>query len=132
MQRRGGGNGEFSVGDRAQRRVFDVDQLDRVLGEIAVFRDDGDHGFPDIAHLLRRQRQNRRRVIVRHPRNRNHRPVVARDIVGGEDRDDAGCCPRSFDIDPHDIRMRLFAAAERDVKRAIRLAIGGVFAVAGQ
>ena len=94
--------------------------------------DDSDDGLADIAHLAGSQRHDRRRVVIGHPRERNHRLEIVGDVLRGEHGDDARRRLRRRRIDAHDPRMRLFAAAEGDVERPIRLAVGGVFAVPGQ
>ena len=54
------------IGHKRQRLVFDGNKLAGIFGLIAARCDDADHRLADIADLAARQRQDRRRVIVRH------------------------------------------------------------------
>ena len=61
-----------------QRLVLDFDQLQRVLGEIAVRRDHDRHRLADIAHLADRDRP----ALDVGPHAREQRRAKARDILG--------------------------------------------------
>ena len=120
------------IGDRAERLVFDVDQLHRVLGEIAGFGNHRRDGLANITNLSGGERQDRRGVVVGHARERDHRLEVADDIVGREHVDHARRRLGLAHLDPHDQRVRLRTAPERHMQRAVRLAIGRIFAIAGE
>ena len=44
------------IGDRRQRFVIDLDQIERVFGLIAAGRDDDGHRLADVAHAIDRDR----------------------------------------------------------------------------
>ena len=69
------------IGGASQRLEIDVDQLERVLGEIAALGDHADDRLADMAHLVARQRQDRRRVIALHARGREQRLDVVRGLA---------------------------------------------------
>ena len=132
QQRSAVGDCLLAARNRAKRFVFDLDQFERVFREVSRGGDDRGDGLADIADLAGRERHDRRRVIIGHPRERNHRLEIVGDVVRGEHGDDARRRLRRGGVDAHDPRMRLLAATEGDMERPVRLAVGGVFAVAGQ
>jgi hypothetical protein len=108
-------DGVLAARHRAERFKLDLNELDRVFREVPGSRDDSDDGFADITDLAGSQWQDRRRVIVGHSRHRYHRLEIIGNVISGEHGDDARRGLRGRCIDPHDPRMRLFAAAEGDV-----------------
>ena len=132
QERHSGTHGLLRVNDGGQRFVVDNEELERVLGEVAVFGDDTHDRLADIAHLAARQRQDRCGVIMGHARGRDQRLDRAGQILGGENSDDARGGARSGSVDRANARMRLVAPAEGDVQRAHHLPIIGEGAVARQ
>ena len=49
------GQGPLRIGHGGQRLVLHLDELERVLGQVAAVRDDDRDALADVAHLLRRQ-----------------------------------------------------------------------------
>ena len=74
------------VEDRLERLVVDLDQLERVLGDVAVARDDYGERLPGVARDLVRRRP------IRHVRLRagRERARHRRDLGAREDADDPG------------------------------------------
>jgi hypothetical protein len=122
----------FATRRHAKRLVIDPDQFRGVLGEITRGRDHGDDGLADVTDLACGQRHDRRRVIIRHPRDRDQRLEFAGDGFRRQHRDHArrALCRRG--VDRRDPRMRLVAAAKGDMERAIRFAVGAVLAASGE
>ena len=58
---------------------------ERVLREVSVRGQNGHNGLTDIADLVARQRIERRRVIIFHPRRRAHRLDQIMQILRGVD-----------------------------------------------
>src|SRR6185437_11534756 len=81
QQRSVGSDGEFGANYRMKRLVVDLDQVERILREISRGGDDGDNGLADVANLAGGERQDRRRVIIGHPREWNHRLEVVGDAL---------------------------------------------------
>ena len=54
-QRGAVGQGALRVGHRGQRLVLHLDELQRVLGQVAAVRDDDRDALADVPHLVRRQ-----------------------------------------------------------------------------
>ena len=73
QQRRAGTHRLLRIDHNRQRFVVDGDELKRVLGVITAVGNDADDRLADIAHLVLRQRQDRRGVIMRHARGRDQR-----------------------------------------------------------
>ena len=106
------------VGDRGQRLVVDLDQLGRVLGEVAAVRDDqGDRvaGEPGLAVGERRPR--RVRHLVPGPGVPGLADVAV-EVGGGEDGVHAGQRQRGRRVDRDDARPRVRAADEAGVQHA--------------
>ena len=111
--RRAGLAGGSHVRDRGQNLVVDVDHLGRVarLGE-RIGDDDGDV-IADIAHLALRERgvgagAHRRAVLVEdRPAADQAADLVGRDVVAGEDRDDARRRRGVLKVDRLDLRVRM-------------------------
>ena len=132
QQRRAGARRLLRIDDGRQRFVVDGDQRRRVFGLVAVPGDDAGDRLADIAHFVARQRKNRRGVIIRHARGRDQRLDRVAQIVRREHRDDARRGARRRAIDGADARVRLFAAAERHVRRLRHLPVVGIGAAPGQ
>ena len=78
-----------------QRLVLDLDQLQRVLGEIAVGRDHDRHRLADIAHLADRDRP----ALDIGPHAREQRRTKSRHVLGGDHGRDAFRGARGVRID---------------------------------
>ena len=76
QQRRAVANCFFRIDHDRERLEVDLDQFERILGQIAAFRHDADDRLADVAHLVARQREDRRRVVVRHARGREQRAYL--------------------------------------------------------
>jgi len=122
----------FRIDHDRQRLEIDLDQFERVFGEIAALGHHRDHRLADIAHLALRQRNQRRGVIVRHARCGEQRFDAAFEIGAGKHRHHAGRRARRRALDRQDTRMRMVAAAEGDMQHARRRPVVDVAAVAGQ
>ncbi len=131
VQQRAGARGLDRIGDDGQRLEIDRDQLGGVLGEIAAFRHDPDDRLADVTHLVARERQDRRRAIALHARGREQRRDLAQ-ILRGQHRDDAGRGARRRAVDRTDARMRVLAAAERDMQHARDLPVVSIAAEPGE
>jgi hypothetical protein len=110
--------GLLHVDEDGQRVVVGQDQLDRVLRDVAVGRDDHRDGLADVADLAARERQLGTRV--RHGGmgdQQRQRPVERPQVVRREDRDDAGMRLGSGHVEARDARVRHRRAQERDVER---------------
>ena len=113
----------FQIDDRGQRLEFDGNVGERILGEVAAFREHHGERLADVADLAFGKRHlgaliegdafDRRR----RDQQRTGRPVIA-EILRGKDRDDAGACPCRGDVDRSDARMRDVAAQERRVQHS--------------
>ena len=99
-----------------------LDQLERVLGDVATVGDDHGDRLADVVHLVVREEVLCLRV--RHRRVRDHereRDVVLPEIGVRVDGGDARVRARPRDVEPSDPRVRERAAEERDVERLVRL-----------
>ena len=113
----------FQIDDRGQRLEFDGDVGERILGEIAAFREHHRQRLADVADLAFGERHlgaliegdvlDRRR----RDQQRTGRPVIT-EILGGIDRDDAGARPRRGNIDRSNARVRDVAAQEGCVQHS--------------
>ena len=121
------------VHDRRQRLVVDLDQLQRVLGDVAVLGDDeGDllaleADLVGGQHSLRvvGQRRHPGEVVTEQGRTRDALEHLARD-----DRDDAGQRLGRRRVDRQDARMRERAAQDRAVQHAGQVDVIDVVALA--
>ena len=94
-------DGGFRVEHWLERLVFDVDQLERVLGEVAVARDnDGDR----LAHVARRL-VGGREVRDRRSDSCRKRPRELRDVRSREHADDTPELECRRRIEPRDARV---------------------------
>ena len=122
----------FRIRRGGQRLVVDLHLLGRILGEVAVLREDRHDRLAGVADLAGGQHRQLRRPIARHARGGANRPEVAVEIAGGHHRGDAGGARRRADVDARDARMAFVAAAERGVQRAGPPEIVHVAAPAGE
>jgi len=99
----------FDVGDRRQRLVVDLDELDCILGGFAAGRDDDGDCVAGIANLVGRERLVRRgiRVFGRQPRARQRCLPVLVEIFARPRGDHTGVRHRRPDIDTRDPRVRV-------------------------
>jgi hypothetical protein len=72
-----------------KRLEGNLDPGERVLREVSVLGQNGDKGLTDIADLVARQRMERRRVIILHPRRRAHGFDQIIQFLRGVDGEDA-------------------------------------------
>ena len=96
-----------------QRLVLDIDQLQRVLGEIAALRRDRRDRLADEAHLLRREAVHA--PLLRH---RRRRLAPAHRVLACHDRDDARRALGRARVERCDLRVRERAAQDRAVQHA--------------
>ncbi len=99
-----------------QRLVLDFDQLQRVLGEVAVRRNHHRHRLADIAHLADRDRP----ALDVGPHACKQRRTKVRHILGRDHRRDALRGARGTRIDGTDHGMRMRRAQHGGVQRARR------------
>ena len=99
-----------------KRLVVDLDQLQRVLGEIAVGRDHHGDRLADIAHPLHRDRPA---LDIRLDACEQRRPE-RRHLGRRDDGRDAARSPRGRHIDRADDRMRMRRAQHRGMQGAGR------------
>ncbi len=107
-QRRIWGNGQLGVHYRRQRRVLDLDEVQRVLGCGAVDRSDGGDWLADVAHPARCQTE-----VAHQRRRRNHRPNRIGqflNVCAGDDGVDAGQGSRGADVQICNPRVRVRTA----------------------
>ena len=131
-ERRAGTHRLLRIGDKRQRLIIDANELARVFGVVAALGDDPDDRLTDIAHLAARQRQDWRRVIIRHARGGDDGFDQVRQILGREHRDDARRGTRRRAIERANARMRLIAPAKGDVQCAGSVVVVGIGAASGE
>ena len=86
------------IGDRLQRLVDDVEQVERLGGRQLVARDDQRDGIADEAHLVHAERV----LVLAHRQD----AVRDRQIGAGQDQQHAGMRRRAGGIDRDDARVR--------------------------
>ena len=118
------------VGDRGQRFVFDLDQLQRVLGQVAAVRDDHRDALAGVADLLRGQAAPG--VLGRVGPEVGHRVTQLGGLRPGDHRVHAGCGQGLGGLDPHDPGVRVRAAQHGGVQGARGDPVGDVAAPAEQ
>ena len=89
QQRRIRSDRYFGIDHDCERFVGDLDPIARVLRKVAVLGQNDYNRLTDIAHLLARQRIERRRVIILHPRRRPHRLDQIIQFLRGVNGEDA-------------------------------------------
>ena len=106
------------VEQRRQRFVFDLDQLRRLAGDARRLGGDGGDDVADIARLLALGDEDRP-VLVDLPD-----PALARHVLGGGDRDDAGQRQRLGDVDLDDARASVRRQHDDAVQQPRRVDVG--------
>ena len=99
--------------DRGQDVVVDVDELERVGGDVGIGGDDGGDLLALVAHLVGDEHRLRVARQRRHPRQ-----AVLRHEVAGDDRDDAVERGGGRRVDAVDARVRDRSAQDRHVQHA--------------
>ena len=97
-----------------QRLVLDLDQVARVLGDVAVLGDHGRDRLAVVAHLLDRDQV----LDDRAGAERGERRRVLGDVGAGHDADDARQRLGLRGVDRDDARVRVRAADDRGVRHA--------------
>ncbi len=113
-------DGGASIGDRGQRLVFHVDELERVIGLIRGFGDDDRHDVPDVsddvaAHALVRGDVE---IRIRQQPGAWHRFQNAADVRARMHQHDARRLLRAADVNARDAGVRVRAAQHRRVQHA--------------
>ena len=116
QQRRILGAGRQRIDHRFERRIFDLDQLGGILGDIAAVGDHQRHRLADIAHPLDRQRP----LLHRRLDHRHERIGQLAHVIAGDDRPHALMRQRRRGIDAHDLGMRMRRADHMRLQRADR------------
>ena len=131
-QRRAVREGALDPGDRRQLLVFDLDQLGRILGEIAIVRHDAYHWITLEAHLVDRQRghSGRAQALNRWCEAKVRGPLGQ--LAASDYRDHAGRVAGRLDVNRTDAGVRIGRADEAGMERARDLQIVQIVAVAGQ
>ena len=106
------------VEHRGQRLVFDLDQLRRLARDARGFGGDRRQHVADVARLLALGDEAGPVGVDLAD------PAVARHVLGGRDRGDAGKRERLGDVDAHDPRARVRRQHEDAVKHAGRVDVG--------
>ena len=132
QQRRVLPDSHLGIDHGSERFVGDLDPIERILREVSVLGQNRHNRLTDIANLVARQRIERRRMIILHPRRRAHRLDQVMQILRGVDGEDARHLGGRRGADACDEGMRVIAAPERDVKCARDDAIGRERSLAGQ
>ena len=106
-QRRFRGSAEFRIENRFEQFVFDVDQLNRLLGQF--FADGGhpSHRFADEAHTLPSENMFVFQV----------QSDMLREVIASDNRFDAGQSQCPPDVDRFDQGMRMRAALDTGVQK---------------
>ena len=118
------------IGHRWQRLVLDVDELERVLREVAAVGDDDGHALTDVAHLLRGQAAPR--VLGRVGTEVGQGAGELRGPRPGDHQVHAGSGLRGAGVDRDDPRVRHRAAQHRGVQHPRPHQVGDVAAAAAQ
>ena len=85
-----GFEGRLGVHLDGERLVADRDELRRVLGEVAVLRDDRRHRLAGVADRRAGEHRQLRRLVARHAGRRPERAEGSLEVGGGDHRGDAG------------------------------------------
>ena len=137
-QRRLRGIQRVRIGDDGLQELdLFFDELDRVLGEVAVLGHDQRDRVADVPDLVRRQGMDGRRAEIRHqvhPDRASGRAGVgeAHEVLAGVDRDHTGELSRRRHVDRHQTSMRDGAALERGVEHSRQHDVVDVPAASGQ
>ena len=120
--RRAGRERGRQVGHDRKRLVLDLDQRGRVLGEVAIGRDDECDELAHVSDLVGREWPLRARVSQRGMRDQQRRRLVPLTQVGrGEHQADAGRAAGGGRVDPNDPRVGVAAPQRRPVEHARRV-----------
>ena len=112
----------FEVGNRRQRLVLDLDQVDRLLGDLGSQRRDPGDDIALPAHLLAGEQ----------PPVLHHASVLhIRHVLVGDDGQNPGQGPRRLGVDPQQAGMRVVRVPELRVQLAGQAEVGGVAADSG-
>ena len=132
----------FRIEHRRQRLEIELDQLRRVLGGIAVRRDDDRDRLADVADLVMGQQRllridelvlHQRRPFARQRELRvGHRRQHARELGPGQHKGNAGRRGGARHIDRLDARMGLRTSDQHRMQHVRQFEIGNVLAAAGQ
>ena len=122
------------VGDDGQKLPVDLDQLQRVLGEIAAGRDHEGDRLADVADESGGEGRLQAGVgagagALPEPHGN---PADRAEIVGGDHGRDAGKRARRPGADGRDPRVRMRRPENRRVQQAGQTDVGGVFPAPGQ
>ena len=120
------------VDDGRQLLVVDLEQRERVLGDVAAVRNDDGDGVSDEAHLLLRERALEERDELRQRVHAHRDRADVTHVRGQEHRLHAWQRASGLRADREDARVGMRAAHDRRVQRARRLDIGHVSAAAAQ
>ena len=96
------------------RRIFDLDQLGGVLGNVAAFRHDQRNRLADIAHAIDRQRP----LVHRRLERDQKRIGELADVIAGNDRPHAVERQRGGRVDADDVGVRMRRAEHMRVQGA--------------
>ena len=131
MHERGAlGQGSLRVGHRGQRLVLHLDELERVLGQVAAVRDDDRDALADVPYLVRRQAAPG--VPRRVGAEVGHRIAQFGRLRARDHRVHAGCGLGLGGLDPYDPGVRVRAAQHGRVQSAGGDPVGDVAAAAEQ
>ncbi len=125
-------HGRARVGDGAEGFIVNVDQLQRILGDVAVLRDDHGDRIADVADFVRCQRCLLRALQAGYDSGAHGNGFHSRHIGRGQDAEDAGQFQRRRRIDFDDARVGVGAAQNRGVRHAGAVNIADVLADAAQ
>ena len=100
------------IDDGGQRLIVDLDQVERVFGDIAVFGDDKRNGLPDIAHPIAGNRPAFDIGLYSH----RHAAGEPRHVRAGHDGKDAGQRAGGIRIDRPDLGMAMRRAQDRQMR----------------
>lgn len=104
------------VDDHGQRVVGDIDEIDAVLGDVAVVGDDDGDRFADVAHAADRQRPLVDGLLQHDQEGIGHRG----DVLAGQHRVNARQGQGAGGIDRVDLGVRVRRAHDGGVKRSVR------------
>jgi hypothetical protein len=124
------GQGALRVGHRGQRLVLDLDELERVLGQVPAVRHDHRDALADVPHLVRGQAAPG--VPGRVGAEVGHRVAQLGGLGPGDHRVHAGGRLRLGRLDPRDPGVRVRATQHGGVQGARRDPVGDVAAAAEQ
>ena len=122
------GGGE--VDDRVGRLEVELDQLARVLGDVAALRDDHGDRVTDVADIADRQRGRDLELLTEHGVPRLAEAAV--EVLPRQHGDDTRMLPRLGRVEVGDRRLGHLAAEERGVEHAGQRHVVDVLTVTGE